>query len=207
MRRLFLACMTLSACATTGATTVAQPGDVAVDEQANPPPGFGAGSRMMVQLTQPLGAGISYAGERFSATVADPVLGTDGEVLVPAGAQVFGHVADVRPAQGTDQPAMLVLAVDELQANGMSFPLKARIIGSDPMAAQHGVDWKNVVGSTLDGNRPGAIVGQSRSTVAGPISARAGGTLISLGNQEGMQHLPAGTALALELEQSIPELE
>lgn len=95
MNKLALACVvTLAACATTGLNAVAPPSDVAVNAMASPPPSFGAGSRMMVQLTQPLGAGISYVGERFSATVAEPVLGTDGEVLVPAGAQVFGHVSE-----------------------------------------------------------------------------------------------------------------
>jgi hypothetical protein len=206
MRKLAMIAVTLAACATTGVNTVSPPSDVAVDEAANPPPSFGAGSRMMVQLTQPLGAGISYAGERFSATVAEPVLGTDGEVLIPAGAQVAGRVAEVRSSQGAESTATLVLAVDELQSNALTFPLRARIIGVDPQAAQHGLSWKMMVGS-FDGGVLGSIVGQQKSTVAGPFTGRAGGTLISLGRDPAQQLLPAGTALAIELEQSIPELE
>src|SRR5947209_8235404 len=63
----------LSACAayTSGTTSVSPP--TAGGYVTNAPPSFGTGSRVMVQLTQPLGSGISYPGERFTATVAEPV--------------------------------------------------------------------------------------------------------------------------------------
>jgi hypothetical protein len=204
MRKLLILAVALAAACATSPGFIAPP---AGTYATNPPVHFGKGSRMLVQLTQPLGPGISFAGERFVAVVAEPVRDPQGAVVVPVGAQVIGHVSDVGLPIGAGQPPTLVIDFDELQFAGMSFPLNARVIGTDPLAPQRGAAWKNVVGVNTNGNMMGAVVGYSRGAVAGVPSGRPTGSVISLGTGIKQGPLPAGTSLGLDVLQDVPGLE
>ena len=221
MRRLFpalcAALLGLTGCAELGQTPVAStttpPSNDYVGYQPaaplpNPAPnqlGTEAGGRLMVQLDQPLGADISHVGDRFQAPIAQPVFDGSGRQLIPAGAQVVGHVVDVHPGSLTE-PGAIALNFDELDMDGRAFPLAARVIGTDTQAHLHGVNWKYVVGGGVAGGVLGAILGHRTGAVAGAALGAGAGTLISLGKNRADAKLPAGTALAIELQQPIEGL-
>jgi hypothetical protein len=97
-----------------------------------------AGRRMLVQLGEPIGLGTSHAGQRFRATLAQPVADDAGRLLIPPGSVVTGHVADL-------QPAFVALAFDEIRIGDVTYPLSAEVIGTDIDAAHHAPDWRRVV--------------------------------------------------------------
>ncbi len=68
------------------------------------------------------------AGDRFFATLADDVLGANGEVLIPAGATLNGRVAESRESRGPDQPTVLAVEVELVTSGGHTFPLYASVI-------------------------------------------------------------------------------
>jgi hypothetical protein len=166
--------------------------------------GAQAGSRLLVQLDQPIGLDESHVGERLSGHLVQRVVDAHGQVLIPAGAPLFGHVADIRTGSGIGQPASISIAFDEIDVRGQRLPIDARVVGADPAAPQHGVDPRNIVGSGVPGGALGAILGQSTGAVAGSAAGAGAGTVISLGMNMQNNQLPAGTALALELERPLP---
>src|ERR1044071_26271 len=57
-----------------------------------------AGTTMNVRLNESLGTVSSKQGDRFTATVTDPVVATNGATAVPAGAELSGHVTGLHSA-------------------------------------------------------------------------------------------------------------
>jgi hypothetical protein len=143
-----------------------------------------------------------HLGQRFSGHLAQPLVDAGGLQVMPAGATVLGHVSDVRPPPDLDQPPLIGLTFDELSGDGRTLPLKAHVIAVDPSATKHGADWQFMTAAR--GSRLGAIVGQQRGEVAGSMVGAGRGTLISLGVEDPEKQLPAGTAIALELDEPLP---
>ncbi|HSK43422.1 MAG TPA: hypothetical protein VLA83_05985, partial [Candidatus Binatia bacterium] len=54
----------------------------------------GAGTEIHAALDAPLSSKTSKPGDRFTATVSDPVRANNGAVVIPAGARVEGEVAE-----------------------------------------------------------------------------------------------------------------
>jgi hypothetical protein len=59
-----------------------------------------AGQRLTVRLDRPLDTAASRRGERFDATVQQPLFDSSGAVLVPAGAKLHGHLHSVAGTTG-----------------------------------------------------------------------------------------------------------
>jgi len=150
------------------------------------------GTQLMVQLDQPLGATFSSPGERFTATVTQAVLDDYGQTVIAPGAKLVGHVAEVRPPL-VDQPGAIALAVDAVNVQGYERPLRARIVGADVEALRRGVN------PSYAGGEIGAGVG----AVLAPPTASGGATTVSLGMAGAANALPAGTALAVRLDEPV----
>ncbi len=158
------------------------------------------GARLVAQLDQPLGINSATPGQRFSATVAQPALDEAGNVAIPFGAKVFGHVASVQVG-APDQPAVIALVVDSVSAHDLSRPLRARIVATDVDAPRHGINQAFLAARSGE-NALGAVVGGGccRQPVAGGPQA----SLISLGMPGAVNALPQGTAIVLELDEAVP---
>jgi hypothetical protein len=177
----------------------------------NPPPGgeigplvvsgdtIAPGTRLIAQLVQPIGTDVSQPGQSFSASVVEAVVDPSGVEVVPYGAQLWGRVADLRSG-GNGEPASVALTIDALRVRGIDHPVRAHIVGADVEASRRGVKASHVLGGALGGAVLGAILGGGRGALVGGAVGAGAGTLISLGTARTEARLPAGTAIALELE-------
>jgi hypothetical protein len=164
--------------------------------------GVPAGTQLYVVLDQPLGLH-SFIGQRFGARVVQPVVDPSGRPLIPTGAIVTGYVADIRHG-GFGQPAVMSLQLEDLRVDGTVVPIAGRVLATDVEAPRHGVQPSYLVGGAAGGAVLGGILGGGKGALAGALVGGGAGTIISLGRDEGRADLPAGTALAIELEQPIP---
>jgi len=119
-------------------------------------------------------------GDTFTATVANPVVGSNGAVI-PAGSSVTGHVTALGASKAVGQTVTFSLAFDNLTVNGTGYPIDAAMAGT-PQLKQHrttgaGTDAAKVGGGAVVGALIGGLVSHkvSGAVIGGAAGAAAGG--------------------------------
>jgi hypothetical protein len=143
-----------------------------------PPGTLGEGAMIRVRLLDELSSSFSAKGEPFRSRVASDVL-QNGQVLIPAGAEIDGHVADVSTGHFAGNGYLLLHPESVKMADGTTYQLHAMVhsvpgtntkIGSEgdinpgSRAKVAGIQYGAVAGG-------GAIVG---AVLGGPVGALAG---------------------------------
>ena len=142
------------------------------------------------------------AGDRFTATVTEPVQGTNG-VVIPAGATAVVQVSSVKRSENANDPVQMGFVVQEIQFKGRTYPIDARIKDvqvEQVRSTKTSSDAKKVVGGAVAGAIIGQILGKdTRSTVIGAATGAAAGTAVAMatGNYEGC--VPQGGKLQITL--------
>jgi YmgG-like glycine-zipper protein len=165
------------------------------------------GTPLDLSLDEQLGTQTSHTGDRFSATVVNPLIAQNGRTAIPAGAKVWGHVTGVTPSKNATQAAALVLDFDSLTFNGRSYPFDANITDTNlqtkgPSTSQ---TLKNAAIGAAAGAALGAILsGAERDKIlVGAGLGAVAGTAISLGTQGENGVLPAGSRLTVHTTQTV----
>ncbi len=159
-----------------------------------------AGSVIIVRTTSPLQSASARTGQTFETTVEEAV-GIDEYTVIPTGSRIRGTVTMATPAT-RQQSGVIEVVFDRLTLpNGTSYPITGKLTSTDSAERrQIGTDPNARV--VLVGGRGG--IG---ATIAGAGSARSSSNILSvLGGllSEGRDvSVPAGTALAVELENSV----
>jgi hypothetical protein len=163
-----------------------------------------AGTRISVQLDQPLGGATTAMSRTFTARVVEPVIARTGETLVPAGAVIESTVVDSKGALG---PPMELIGVnpERIEIAGASFPLASRIIEvtlADAAPAPVTMSDVALLG-TPQAMIPGTILGDATEILHENELGPNPGTVISLGGN-GESALPKGARLTLEVVEEVP---
>ena len=82
-----------------------------------------SGTKFTVRIDEPLSSERNQAGDRFTATLMDPVM-VNGTVVIPMGTRVNGHVLANRQGGIFKGRAKLVLGLDSFQLSGRTFSLR-----------------------------------------------------------------------------------
>jgi len=144
-----------------------------------------------------------------SAKVEDPVVASlaedvsvDGEVLLPKGAEVHGHVVSSVRSGRTKGRARIVVAFNEVRVNSRSYTIDAT--GFDVTAgSSKGKDAKIAGGSAAAGAIIGGIAGGGSGALKGGLigGAVGGGAVLATRGVE--VDLKAGTPHKIELKKSL----
>jgi hypothetical protein len=160
-----------------------------------------AGTELRLALETELGTAQSETGDRFEATVVQPVL-RDDHTAIPAGATVSGLVTAVQQAS-EDKPAVLKIDFDQIETYGEPVRLRASLTraevehGPDASAAE---DRARVGVGTPAGAVVGRILhGNTTSTLVEPAVGAATGTAIVLSDASGEAVLREGAELRILL--------
>jgi hypothetical protein len=153
-----------------------------------------AGTVITVKLTNAVGSKLSQTGQRFSATVAEPVQ-VNGRVAIPAGAPAEGVVSEAEPLGRFKGGALLRLRLES--AGG--FPVQASLTRSEKGKGKRsavmiggGAGLGALIGGLAGGGK-GAAIGAAAGAGAG-----TGGAAFT-GNKEIV--IPAESAVAFKLSQ------
>jgi hypothetical protein len=149
-----------------------------------PPGTLGEGARIRVRLLTRLSTSESIKGDSFRSRVASDVL-QDGQVLIPAGAEIEGHVVEVSSGHTGGHGSMRLRPETVILPNGNRYRIDAQISGTpgaharvagegvinaDSRKKKDGIEYGGAVGA-------GAITG---AVLGGPVGALAG-SLIGAG--------------------------
>ena len=129
-----------------------------------------SGTSIAIRLLDPIDSEKAQPGQTFRATLDAP-LPTDGDVAVPSGYDVKGHIVDVKSAGKFAGQSLLVLQLDSISVSGKLYGIEA-----DPYRRE----GKNRTTNTAKKVGAGAVIGAIIGGIAGGgkgagIGAAAGG--------------------------------
>jgi hypothetical protein len=156
-----------------------------------------AGTAIQVRIDHTLSSNESNTGDRFLATVAQPVT-VDGKTVIPEGAQVEGVVNDAHASGNLKGVARLNLALESVSVNGESYDLHTGDVGRyGRNHKKH--NWEYIGGGAGGGALIGAVAaGGKGALIGGPIGAGAGVAVAALTGKKDIK-IPAETVLEFEL--------
>jgi hypothetical protein len=168
----------------------------------------GAGTEIHAALDTPLFSKTSKPGDRFTATVSDPVRANNGAVVIPAGARVEGEVAESEDektlAALKDKPKLSLRFRDVVLPTGQTLPLTATLV------SVHDTSNKNPKKAGTEGGKDSNAIGAPSAmarSFGGPIKGLAIGTLSGGGyviatNGKDV-HLPAQAVMLIRVDQPL----
>ena len=153
-------------------------GDI-VHPQPLPPGTLGEGTLIRVRLINEISSALSEQGEPFRSRVATDVL-QDGRVVIPAGAEIDGRVAQVSTGHFAGHGSLLLEPQTVTLENGSRYQLHAMVASTPGSNLKVGSEGVITPGSRLkkDGleyagvGGGGMIVG---AVLGGPVGMLAGG--------------------------------
>jgi hypothetical protein len=178
-----------------------------------PPGTLGEGTLIRVRLIDGVSSSFSAKGEAFRSRVATDVL-QDGQVMIPAGAEIAGRVAEVSNGHFGAPGSILLVPETVTLENGTRFELHAVVDstpGSNLRVGREGVitpgsrlkkDGYEYAGVTGVGMITGAVMGGPAGLLAGTIIG-AGVVTTHLMVSHPQANLDAGSYLMLTLTQRV----
>lgn len=160
-----------------------------------------AGTALPIVLKGGLSTKTAKPEDRVVAELAENVV-VDGDVLLPAGAEVTGHVVSAVRSGHVKGKARLVVSFDKVRADGKTFRIDAT--GFDVTAGSSaGKDAKIAGGAAAGGVIIGAIAGGGSGAAKGGLIGGALGGAAVLATRGKEVELPAGSHYKIELRKSL----
>jgi hypothetical protein len=158
------------------------------------------GTDIQVRLEQPVSSRTARMEDRFEATVAEPVRGADGRVVIPVGSRVRGIVQAAEAAERPSKSGRLELSFDTLTVPGRPrMDIRTRVISMKEDLDKGDTAAKAGLGALL-GAVLGSAVGGKTGAIIGLVVGGGGAIAASKGDDV---ELPEGTVLTLRLERPL----
>ncbi len=159
------------------------------------------GTPIHVRLDQSLASNQNRSGDRFDATVSDPIV-LDGKTVIPEGSQVTGRVVDARKSGHLMGVARLRLELASVEVKGKSYDLEtssARRGGGNHNKRNLGFIGGGAAGGVLIGALAG---GGKGALIGGPVGAGVGTAAAYFTGKKNIR-LPAESPLTFKLSQPV----
>ena len=132
-----------------------------------------SGTALSVRLVDSIDSERNQVGDTFRATLNAPIT-IDGEVVVPAGSDVVGHLADVKSAGRFAGKSLVALQLDSISSSGRTYNVQTDQFKRE--GSSRGTNTAEKVGA---GAGIGAIIGALAGGGKGAaIGAAAGGARV-----------------------------
>lgn len=156
-----------------------------------------AGTRVRVRLNEAVDTRRNRAGDRFTASLDEPLV-ADDRVVVPKGANFYGHITQSRPSGRFKGRAVLALTLDSFELNGQTHEISS---GSSTRVSaghkKHHLLW--IGGGSGGGAAIGAIAGGGTGALIGAGAGAAAGTIGSAVTGKRQVNLPAESVVTFTL--------
>ena len=156
-----------------------------------------AGTVVTVRLAEPVGSKTSKEGERFQATIAEPIT-IGGKTVVPVGANASGQITEAHPAGKFKGGAALGLALTSLHVAGSNYAIQSTPVSQSSKGK--GKRTATMVGGGAGaGALIGGLAGGGKGAAIGALAGGAAGTAGAAFTGNSDISLPAESALTFKL--------
>jgi hypothetical protein len=160
-----------------------------------------AGTVIPVTVDQTISSETSRAGDRFDATVYEPVV-AEGVTVIPKHARATGHVIDAKPSGRLHSPGRLEIALSSVEVNGTSYDIDTSAASrSGKGHAKHNLIF--IGGGTAAGALIGGLAGGGKGALIGSAIGAGGGTAAAAATGKMAVQIPAETRLRFSLAQPV----
>ena len=136
------------------------------------------GTQLSIRLVDPIDSEKNQTGDTFHATL-NTALSSDGEEAVPVGAELSGHLVEVRSAGKFKGQSVVVLQLDSLASGGKTYNLQ-----TDQYRKEGSSRGKNTAEKVGGGAIIGGIIGAIAGGGKGAAIGSAAGAGVGAGAQE-----------------------
>ena len=161
-----------------------------------------AGTELQLVLESGLSSATSQKGDPVTARVAR-ASGPDGNVLLPGGTVLKGHVFRADQAGRVSGKARLAVDFDRIVIRGEEHRLDTTAIDVEGPDS-HGRDAAIIGGSTVGGAIVGAIMGGGNGAKKGAVVGAIGGTGAVLATRGREVEIPAGSHWTVRVKNRVP---
>jgi hypothetical protein len=156
-----------------------------------------AGTVITVRIQQPVGSKTSHEGDRFDASIAQPIT-IGGKTVVPTGSSASGQVTEAHPAGKFKGGATLGLTLTSLHVAGSNYAIQSAAVSQESKGK--GKRTATMVGGgAAAGALIGGLAGGGKGAAIGALVGGGAGTAGAAytGNRD--ISLPAESALTFKL--------
>jgi len=143
-------------------------------------------------------------GDKFTASVAESVQGTNG-VSIPAGATAVIEITGLKRSENANDNIQMEFAVRSISFNGKSYPISSTVTAAQVDKVRNGEasnDGKKVATGAIIGAIAGQIFGhKTKSTVIGAATGAAAGAVVASATVKYDGCVPSGGRISLKLNQ------
>ena len=162
-----------------------------------------AGTRISVRADQDINAQSAQPGQSYPASIAQDVIGPDGQIVIPRGAPATLVVRQVNEGS-TLSGGSLALDLDTVRVNGRQY----RIAAADVDAGNQGIGRNRrtaemVGGGAVLGTLLGAIAGGGKGAAIGALAGGVAGGGVEVLTKGHEIRVPAETVLNFRLDQPL----
>jgi hypothetical protein len=140
-----------------------------------------AGTLLRVRVNQAISTRRNVRGDRFTATLAEPVM-VKGQAVLPRGTRMHGHVLVSSASGRMKGRARLVLSLDSFERNGHRYRIDttaaSRVSTSHKKRNEIGIGGGSAIGAAIGaiaGGGKGALIGAGAGAAAGTVGAAVTG--------------------------------
>jgi hypothetical protein len=133
-----------------------------------------AGTALRVRLDEAIDTRRNRAGDRFTATLDEPLVSGD-RVVVPKGTRFSGHVTEAKSSGRFKGRAMLGLSLDSMELHGRTFEVNSATSRVSRGHKKHNWAWIGggsgggaLIGAAAAGG-PAALIGAGAGAAAGTV--------------------------------------
>jgi hypothetical protein len=165
-----------------------------------------SGSEIALSSGQRICTNTNNVGDRFTAQIADPVMGGNGTVI-PAGATAQVEITTLSKSQGDGDKIEVGLRVESVSFGGKTYPVIAETTYAQVdrvRAESRSADTKKVLAGAAIGAVLGQIFGgKTKSTVIGAAGGAAAGAVVANRNAKYDGCVPSGGRITIRLTQPL----
>lgn len=163
-----------------------------------PPVTVAEGTMLAVSLIDPLSSESNKTGETFRASLETPLVGDDGRVAVPAGAEIEGRIVDAKPSTHFSGSSNLALELTRITVGGKSYDI-ATNQWAKKGAGRGARSAETIGGGAAVGAIIGGIIGGGKGAAIGAGAGGAAGTGVQAATHGEAIKLPSETRLDFRL--------
>ena len=165
-----------------------------------------AGSTLNLASNSRVCTNTNHVGERFTATVSEPVEGSNG-ARIPAGATATIEITELKRSENANDNVVMGFRVVSVSFGGKTYPVSATTnyarvekIRNEPKSK----DVQKVVGGAAVGAIIGQVLGKStKGTVIGAAAGAAAGTAAAAATANFEGCVPSGGRITVSLDSSL----
>lgn len=179
-----------------------------VEAAAPPPPRqvtIPTGTPIAVRLIDAIDTATAQQGATFRATLNQP-LSVNGEVAIPAGYDVEGHIVEVQSSGKFTGKSVLTLQLDRISVNGKHYIIQTDQFHRETAGRGKNTAEKVGIGSVL-GGVIGAIAGGGKGAAIGAAAGAGVGGGVQAAGKSPEINLPSETVLNFTLQSPVTVAE